>query len=87
MVSTKLKNISQIGNLPQIGVKIKKYLKPPPSRDPNVQVYEIIDHIAAKVQSSKKNLNNQGLFAFIAFIAQPKKTLFMSLKVASMFDR
>ena len=28
--STHLKNISQIGNLPQIGVKIKKYLKPPP---------------------------------------------------------
>ena len=23
-------NLSQIGNLPQIGVKIKKYLKPPP---------------------------------------------------------
>ena len=31
MVSTHLKNISQNGNLPQIGVKIKKYLKPPPS--------------------------------------------------------
>ena len=32
MVSTHLKNISQSqnGNLPQIGVKIKKYLKPPP---------------------------------------------------------
>ena len=30
MVSTHLKNISQNGNLPQIGVKIKKYLKPPP---------------------------------------------------------
>ncbi len=33
MVSTRLKNISQIGNLPQIGVKNgenKKYLKPPP---------------------------------------------------------
>ena len=29
MVSTQLKNISQIGNLPQVGVKIKKYLKPP----------------------------------------------------------
>ena len=32
MVSTHLKNISQIGNLPQIGVKIKKYLKPPPRK-------------------------------------------------------
>ena len=30
MVSAHLKNISQIGNLPQMGVKIKKYLKPPP---------------------------------------------------------
>ena len=30
VVSTHLKNISQNGNLPQIGVK-KKYLKPPPS--------------------------------------------------------
>ena len=30
VVSTHLKNISQIGNLPQIGVKIKTYLKPPP---------------------------------------------------------
>ena len=27
---THLKNMSQIGNLPQIGMKIKKYLKPPP---------------------------------------------------------
>ena len=31
MVSTHLKNISQIGNLPQIGGENKKYLKPPPS--------------------------------------------------------
>ena len=31
VVSTPLKNISQNGNLPQIGVKIKKCLKPPPS--------------------------------------------------------
>ena len=30
VVSTHLKNISQNGNLPQIGVKINKYLKPPP---------------------------------------------------------
>ena len=36
MVSTQLKNIiSQIGNLPQVGVKIKKYLKPPPGWDKN----------------------------------------------------
>ena len=31
VVSTHLKNISQNGNLPQTEVKIKKYLKPPPS--------------------------------------------------------
>ena len=30
MDSTSLINISQNGNLPQIGVNIKKYLKPPP---------------------------------------------------------
>ena len=28
---TQLKNIRQNGNLPQVSVKIKKYLKPPPS--------------------------------------------------------
>ena len=31
MVSTQLKNISQIGSSPQVGVKKKTYLKPPPS--------------------------------------------------------
>ena len=31
VVSTPLKKISQIGSFPQVGVKIKKYLKPPPS--------------------------------------------------------
>ena len=31
VVSTHLKNISQIEIIPQIGVKIKQYLKPPPS--------------------------------------------------------
>jgi len=30
VVSTHLKNISQIGNLPQVGGEIKKYLTPPP---------------------------------------------------------
>ena len=30
---TPLKNISQNGNLPQIGVKINEYLKPPPKRN------------------------------------------------------
>ena len=32
VVSTHLKNISEIGSSPQIGLKIKKYLKPPPSK-------------------------------------------------------
>ena len=32
MVSTHLKNISQIGSFPQVGVKIKKYLTPPTSQ-------------------------------------------------------
>ena len=31
VVSTQLKNISQNGNLPQVGMEIKKKLKPPPS--------------------------------------------------------
>ena len=31
VVSNHLKNISQIGNLPQIGVKIQEYFKPPSS--------------------------------------------------------
>ena len=31
MVSTHLKNIGQNGNLPQVGVKIKRCLKPPPN--------------------------------------------------------
>ena len=32
VVPTHLKNIRQMGNLPQVGMKIKKYLKPPPSK-------------------------------------------------------
>ena len=32
VVSTPLKNISQIGNLPQIGVNIRLHLKPPPKK-------------------------------------------------------
>ena len=32
VVSTQLKNISQIGSFPQVGAKMKKiYVKPPPS--------------------------------------------------------
>ena len=33
VVSTHLKNMSQNGNLPQVVVNIKKYLKPPPPSD------------------------------------------------------
>ena len=32
MVSTQLKNISQFGSFPQLGVKIKRYLKPSPRK-------------------------------------------------------
>ena len=39
MVSTPLKNISQNGNLPQIGGENKKYLKPPPSISLLVEVF------------------------------------------------
>ena len=31
VVSTRLKNISQIGSFPQVGVNMNKHLKPPPS--------------------------------------------------------
>ena len=37
-VSTQLKNISQLGSFPQVGMKIKKiYLKPPPSHNWGIQ--------------------------------------------------
>ena len=39
MVSTHLKNISQKGNLPQIGMKINKCLKPPTSKNLCLQRY------------------------------------------------
>ena len=35
MVSTPLKNISQIGSFPRVVMKIRKYLKPPPSFYPS----------------------------------------------------
>jgi len=42
VVSTHLKNISQNGNLPQIGVENKKCLKPPPRLPvtPNLRSYD-----------------------------------------------
>ena len=39
MVSTHLKNISQIGSSPQVGVKNKKYLQPPPRSVCHVRDY------------------------------------------------
>ena len=36
---THLKNFSQIGHLPQIGMKMKKYLKPPPSNSWRIHLY------------------------------------------------
>ena len=44
VVSTPLKNISQNGNLPQIGMKIKKYLKPPTSNMLLVCKRILLDH-------------------------------------------
>ena len=32
VVSTHLKNASQLGSFPQVGVKIKMHLKPPPGK-------------------------------------------------------
>ena len=52
MVSTPLKNISQNGNLLQIGMKIKKSLKPPAS---------YYDGGVSSWPSPKENANNKGL--------------------------
>ena len=41
VVSTHLKNISQIRPFPQVGVKIKKYLKPPPRKGWSLGVCEL----------------------------------------------
>ena len=42
-VSSRLKNMSQNGNLPQVGVKIKAYLKPPPRYDNDVWCFQNLD--------------------------------------------
>ena len=57
MVSTHLKNSSQNGNLPQLGVK-KKYLKPPPSyqRSCRTQRRFILPYNAIRTLSSKTHL-------------------------------
>jgi len=50
VVSTHLKNISQNGNLPQVGDENKKYLKPPPT----------VDILRAKIWERKKKCNSTG---------------------------
>ena len=50
-VSTPLKNISQNGNLPQVGLNIKKYVKPPSSHPCKVAFWK---------GSPQKNQGNPG---------------------------
>ena len=64
MVSTHLKNISQNGNLPQGGVKTKKYLKPPrenfsvPLTSPKVPSIKYLNPYPSKVpESSPESCN------------------------------
>ena len=57
VVSTHLKHISQIGNLPQIGVKIKKKLKP--SYKYVKQICLKVDALKGKVISQASNLPKQ----------------------------
>ena len=44
VVSTHLKNISQIGSFPQIGVKIKTCFKPPPRKELYVYTPDSLDY-------------------------------------------
>ena len=53
VVSTHLNNISQIGKLPQIGLKIKKYLKPPPSWRFEFWAWELLHPVYDRLESSK----------------------------------
>ena len=50
--TTPLKHISQNGNIPQTGVNIKKYLKPPPSFGKKKQIHQHFPH----PQSSQTNI-------------------------------
>ncbi len=63
VVSTHLKNVSQIGNLPQIGVKIKKYSKPPPSFVPGTNQKK-----GTEDSCPKQHWRNQGSLCY-----QPKQ--------------
>ena len=57
MVSTHLKNISPNGDLPQIGMNVQKYLKPPPSYCLTTSLPpESEKHQAVKLRKLKKSL-------------------------------
>ena len=55
VVSTHPKNISQIGSFPQVGVKIKKCLKPPPSNSQMVIHFRIQTKKHIYVDFEKQN--------------------------------
>ena len=69
VVSTHLKNISQNGNLPQIGVKIKKYLKPPP-RYP--QVFQHTESISSQFVYFRLVLSHSILVDWMTSTFHPK---------------
>ena len=56
VVSTPLKNNSQNGNLPQIGMKMKKYLKPPASNSFNIACVYLM-----RIANSEKKSHSMGL--------------------------
>ena len=58
MFSTPLKNISQIGSFPQVGMKIKTYLKPPPR--------EAILSKAQKSNEHRQHKSNEKTIFFVA---------------------
>ena len=55
VVSTHLNNISQNGNLPQIGVENTFFLKPPPSKQTNKQASKQTNKQASKQPSKQAN--------------------------------
>ena len=60
VVSTPLKNNSQNGNLPQIGMKMKKYLKPPASNSFNIACVYLM-----RIANSEKKKPFNGPQAFL----------------------
>ena len=57
VVSTHLKNFSQNGNLLQVGMKIKKYLKPPPSLVSFVSNQHQHSYVSHGIHYPQKNVN------------------------------